>query len=660
MGVMGTYERVPYPGARPFEQNDQDIFFGRSEDASELACLWLANSLTVAVGPVASGKTSLLNAGVYPLVRQGNARTLPLGRASYGETFPSAALPEHNPYSLALLRSWSPWDSATRLVGHTVRDFIHDQAERSSGVILAAIDQIEVLLSDSGPRRQYSRRFLAELADALRHEPRLHLLLIGRDEAADLISQALGSGVRHEVKTLTVKSAVEAVTGPLARTGCSITDEAAHAIVTDLRTRPVPRIDGPQRYTTDDRVEPSLLQVACVSLWRSLPSHVDEITQREVRFYGDVSKALVTYWGQVISSVADEFELPPARLHSWLIDNFVTEYGTSDTAYEGAQTTAGLPNAVARAMADRYLFITELRSGTRWYRLLTDRLIGPLRQAADELVTKPNAAARLSFAEKALARGDLDAAERYAKATSRASKGTDVLLRAEVESLLGNVESERGEHARAEEHYREAARLYELLQDPAAVASQLAATGQALMAQERPEQAVDEFNLAISRMPNDPVMQSDLSTALWQIGDCRAAVAVLTRVLHIDGANSLALRVRGEILADLGDAREAMLDLDRVTLHGHPETRAARALALALLGDRIGADREIQRAIAEGPRSGTALLRAARASQRSGDEAYAEQLARRAVDATDPLLPPYHREVALRLAGHKERNLSHN
>jgi tetratricopeptide (TPR) repeat protein len=655
---MGRYERVPYPGTRPFEQNDQDMFFGRSEDASELARLWLTNSLTVAVGPVASGKTSLLNAGVYPLVSEEGAEILPLGQVCHGETFPAAALPEHNPYSLALLRSWSPWDSATRLVGRTVRDFIHDHAERRQGIMLAAIDGVELLLSDSGPRRQYAQRFLAELADALRREPRLHLLLVGRDEAAGLISEVLGSGVKHNVKALTVVGAMEAVAGPLVRAGRSISDEAAHAIVTDLRSRPVPRVDGPRRYTTDDRVEPSLLQVVCASLWRTVPSSVDRITTHEVRFYADVNKTLAAHWGRVISAVADDHELPPARLHSWLIDNFVTEYGTSDTAYEGARTTAGLPNAVARAMADRYLFTTELRSGTRWYRLLADRLIGPLRQVADEPPPKPDAAARLSAAEKALALGDLDAAERYAKAASRASKGTDVQLRAEVESLLGNVESEQGEHATAEEHHREAALLYELLQDPAAVASQFAAIGQALLAQERPEQAVDELNLAVGRMPNDPVMQSDLSSALWQVGDDRAAVAVLTRVLRIDGANSLALRARGEILADLGDAQEAMLDLDRVTLHEHPESRAARGLALAMLGDHVGADREIRRAITEGPRNGTVLLRAARASRCTGDEAYAEELARCAVDATDPALPQYHREVALRLAGHKERNPS--
>lgn len=655
---MNRYPRVPYLGTRPFGQSDQDRFFGRSDDAAELAGLWLANSLTFAIGPVASGKTSLLNAGVLPRVTEESVKVLPLGRVCYGETFPFAALPQHNPYTLALLRSWSPQESATRLVGLTVRGFIQAHAQRNGGTILAAIDQVEDLLGDPGPRRAHSQRFLGELADTLRHEPRLHLLLVGRDEAVGFISKILGSGVRHDVLALTVAGAVEAATGPLARTERSFTDEAAQKLITDLRTRRMPSIDDAERYDAEDRVQPSLLQVVCASLWDSLPPHVDRITGREVRLYGDVDRALSVHCGQVIASVANDYELPPATLRSWLLNTFVTEYGTRGTAYEGVTTTAKMPNAVARALVDRHLLTVKLQSGMRLYELLAERLVKPLHQARDEPPLESQATTYLSAAEKALALGELDIAEQYAKATLRASSDTDLLLRAEVESLLGNVESERDSPHRAEEHYRGAAHLFEILRDSAAVATQLAATGQTLLAQERPENAVDEFRAAVDRMPNDPVMQSDLSAALWHIGDGRAAVALLTRVLRIDGANPLALRARGEILADLGDARDAMLDLDRVALQEHPATRAARGLALTILGDRTGADREIRDAIAEAPRNGPVLLWAARARQLSGDEAYAEELARRAVDASDPALPPYHREVALRLAGHKERNLS--
>jgi hypothetical protein len=82
-------------------------------------------------------------------------------------------------------------------------------------------------------------------------------------------------------------------------------------------------------------------------------------------------------------------------------------------------------------------------------------------------------------------------------------------------------------------------------------------------------------------------------------------------------------------------------------------TRAARGLALAKLGDGSAADREVDEAVAEAPWSGAVLLHAARAKALNGDENAAEELARRAVEATDPGLPPYHREVAVQLAGHK-------
>jgi predicted Zn-dependent protease len=230
-------------------------------------------------------------------------------------------------------------------------------------------------------------------------------------------------------------------------------------------------------------------------------------------------------------------------------------------------------------------------------------------------------------------------------------------VRAQTESVLGNIAAERCEaveaKAEAESHHRAAARLFETLRDTPAVASQLAAIGQLLILQGRPEEALEELRAAIDRMPGDPVIQTGLARALWRLGESEAAVTVLTSVLALDGGNTVALRARGEILAELGKARQAMLDLDRVTLEERPTTRAARGLALAKLGDRSAADVEVDDAVAEAPWNGAVLLQAARAKALNGDENAAEELARRAVDATDPGLPPYHREVALQLAGHK-------
>jgi tetratricopeptide (TPR) repeat protein len=309
------------------------------------------------------------------------------------------------------------------------------------------------------------------------------------------------------------------------------------------------------------------------------------------------------------------------------------------------------------------LLSVRLRSGARWYELLADRLIQPLRDAVDEFPPGIDPVQHRAAAERALARGELDVAQRYAEVALRDSPQTELRLRAEIESLLGNIAAESGESAaakaEAESHFRAAAGHFEMLRDTPAVASQLAAVGQMLVARQRAADAVDVLRAARDRAPSDPVIRTDLALALWGLGEGRAAVTVLNAVLAVDGGNTVALRARGEILAELEEkeaARQAVLDLARVSLDERPATRAARGLALARLGDRSGADLEVDDAVTEAPWNGAVLLHAAQAKALNGDEDAAEELARRAVNASDPGLPAYHRAVARQLAGDKQGN----
>lgn len=659
-GTAGRKPQAPYPGLRPFLQTEQDLFFGREAESSALADSWQDNQVTLVVGSAASGKTSLLQAGVLPILARRHAHVLPPGLVSYGSAFPSAALPEHNPYTLALLRSWSPGEVPAGLVDLTVRGFVSARARARGGLLYAAIDQVDDLLADSGPRREYRDKFMAELAGAVQAEPRLHLLLLAREDGARLVRAKLGKAARFDLAALTRPTAIEAVAGPAAGTGRPFADEAAEKLVADLQTSRIVIANGVERRVHSERIEPSLLQAVCLRLWDSLPPDAGNVSVRDVRLFGDVDKALTAYCGQVIASVADDFDQPVAWLRHWLIRTFITDIGTRGMAYESLAETAGVSNEIVRALADRYLLSVEPRSGSRWYELLADRLIQPLREAADELPPAIDPAAYLTAAERALTRGDLDVAQRYAGSALRASSGTDLRLHAEVESLLGNIAAEQGDaaevKAEAEAHYRAAAGLFEALHDTPAVASLLAAVGQVLIAQDRTEDALDELKAAVDRLPGDPVIQTDLALALWGLGESRAAVTVLTAVLARDGGSTVALRARGEILADLGESRRALLDLDRVALEERPSARAARGLALARLGDRSGADLAVDDAVAEAPWNGPVLLLAARAKAANGDDRAAEELARRAVDAHDPRLPLYHREVALQLAERKHGN----
>ena len=86
-----------------------------------------------------------------------------------------------------------------------------------------------------------------------------------------------------------------------------------------------------------------------------------------------------------------------------------------------------------------------------------------------------------------------------------------------------------------------------------------------------------------------------------------------------------------------------------------PSSQAARGLALAETGDHTAAAAEINGALASARRSGLVLLYAARASDLAGDNISAKERAREAIDATDPPLSPSHKQVALALAGLREK-----
>ena len=59
----------PYVGPRPFQPDDRGRFFGRTGEINQLVPLLYAHRLTVLYAESGAGKTSLLNAGVIPVLQ---------------------------------------------------------------------------------------------------------------------------------------------------------------------------------------------------------------------------------------------------------------------------------------------------------------------------------------------------------------------------------------------------------------------------------------------------------------------------------------------------------------------------------------------------------------------------------------------------------------
>src|SRR6266851_3413791 len=66
----GRAQASPYVGGRPFRWADSDWFFGRDAESEALRSLWRESRLIVVHGIAGVGKTSLVQAGVLPLIAE--------------------------------------------------------------------------------------------------------------------------------------------------------------------------------------------------------------------------------------------------------------------------------------------------------------------------------------------------------------------------------------------------------------------------------------------------------------------------------------------------------------------------------------------------------------------------------------------------------------
>jgi hypothetical protein len=540
-----------YPGAHPYRRADTARFRGRGGEADRIGAIWLQNQLTYLCGPAGIGKTSLLVAGVLPRVegRKASIAVLPVGGVNgqpdiwlsmspvsgftlSGTRYPIAALPDHNPYSFALLRSWSDASTAAAMASKPIDEFIGGYLARNPDkVILAAIDQADDLFAGPPGRQPLRQRFLDQLAAVLRDQPRLHLLVSVRDDCLRQFTEVIGDGVQVWVDRLDVTAAREVITGANV-----FADDAADELIASLRSSPAtaPRPTAP---VPGGVIEPSLLQIACAGLWGSLRRQVSVVTLYDLRQHRDVTvnTVLRDYCAAAVCAVADMHEIPAERLRSWLIDRFITSAAELAGAAEGGPDTAGVPTTAARALEDRYLLRAHhVPAGNpsqapalsqaavprprpeppmRRYMLLSDRLAEPLRSTgrADGATIQADPDEYLRAAERARITGERDLASRLAAQVLEFAPATNLRLHADTHSLAGDLAYEQGFLDEAEESYRMAMLLFQACGEQAAAARLLAAVARTYLDRGRVIEALNYMHAALSRVA-DAALHENL---LW-------------------------------------------------------------------------------------------------------------------------------------------------
>lgn len=540
-----------YPGARPYRRADSTRFRGRASEADRLGIAWLQNRLTYLCGPAGIGKTSLLVAGVLPRVegRRATIAVLPVGAVNgqpdvgpaiapvsgftlSGTRYPIAALPDHNPYSFALLRSWSDASTAAEMASKPIDEFVGGYLARNpEKVILAAIDQADDLFAGPSGRQPLRQRFLDQLAAVLRDQPRFHLLVSVRDDCLRQFTEVIGEGVQVWVDRLGVTAAREAITSANV-----FADDAADELIASLRSGTTTALT-PTAPAPGGLIEPSLLQIACTGLWASFRPQVSMVTLYDLRQHGDVTvnTVLRDYCAATVGAVARMHEIPAERLRSWMIGRFITSAGELATPAEGGPDAAGVPTTAVRALEDRYLLRAHhipapnpppapAPSQTtvprprpeppiRRYMLLSDRLVEPLQSSgpADGAAVQADPNEYLRAAERARITGDRDLASRLVAQVLEIAPATSLLLHADTHSLAGDLAYEQGFLDKAEESYRMAMLLFQACGEQAAAARLLAAIARTYVDRGRVIEALSYIHAALSRVA-DATLHENL---LW-------------------------------------------------------------------------------------------------------------------------------------------------
>jgi hypothetical protein len=86
MAMELQFSSIPYPGLRPFKEDESDIFFGREKPTDQLLARLASNRFLAVIGPSGCGKSSLVKAGMIPAIRAGSSPRLGRGGgyARYG------------------------------------------------------------------------------------------------------------------------------------------------------------------------------------------------------------------------------------------------------------------------------------------------------------------------------------------------------------------------------------------------------------------------------------------------------------------------------------------------------------------------------------------------------------------------------------------------
>jgi WD40 repeat protein len=398
----------PWPGLDPFDETDREYFHGRAAESGELLRLVHREPLTVLFGRSGLGKTSLLMAGLFPLLRGEDCLPVYV-RLDHAEG--AAALRAQFVRGLQAACAADRVQAAEAAADESLWSFFHRRdaefwSERNHPVTPVIVcDQFEEIFTlgqETAASRDRSAAFLTELGDLVENRPpdavrqaleaeptaarrfdfkrtTVKLVLSFREEfLAEMegLKQRMPSLMynRFRLLAMTGTQAYEVIT---CAGGHLVDDDVARRIIRlAWANEPSPPVDAADFPSIE--IDPALLSVVCSEL-----SHKRQQARPPLE---RITPALLEGADREILSGFYERSMAglDPRLRAFVEDRLITGRGYRDShALEDALTLPGITSEALDALIRRRLLRVDDRQSVRRVELTHDVLTRVIKESRD-------------------------------------------------------------------------------------------------------------------------------------------------------------------------------------------------------------------------------------------------------------------------------------
>ena len=331
----------PYVGPRPFLPGEE--LFGRDREIRGLFDQLLAERIVLLHSPSGAGKTSLINAGLLPMLQEDGLIVLPVVRVGEEPDEEYTRLDGFNRYIYSMMISLdgeiggSPpaqGNSGEGKVSIEISQAEGDTQRKARLDELASMplkayldrrrqmldtdlnviifDQFEEIITTAPTDLASKQDFFNQVGTVLRDRSLWALFVIRDDFLGALEPFTLSIPTQFtntfRLDLLSKTAARQAIQKPVASRGITFLDSAAERLVDDLRLVQTQAPSGEIVSQKGNHVEPVQLQVVCLRLYNQLDlaNRLDkvEINDEDIKDVGDVGTALANYYAERVADIA--------------------------------------------------------------------------------------------------------------------------------------------------------------------------------------------------------------------------------------------------------------------------------------------------------------------------------------------------------------------